>query len=98
MDIKDFKGTKGNWITSKVHNFSDTLICYIEPEDGGSIAQTRGQTTGAEAECYANARLMAAAPEMLKILIYLDNRGGLGFDTHELLCNVINKVMVDSEQ
>ena len=66
------RGNRSNsktWINSPVMNFSDTLISYIETSDGKSVAQTRGQETGEENECLANAKLMSAAPEMLDALI-----------------------------
>ena len=67
------KHTKGEWKTSECFNFSGTLVCYIESE-GESIAQTRGQTTGQEQECEANAQLMATSPKLLKNLIRLIDR------------------------
>ena len=71
------KHTKGPWKCSPVLNMTDTLIIFISTDNGdteGSIAQTRGQTTGQEEECMANAKLMVASPDMLEALkacIYL---------------------------
>jgi hypothetical protein len=39
----------------------------------------------------ADARLIAAAPDMLAMLEYLDRKGGLGMDIHESLRVIINK-------
>lgn len=39
----------------------------------------------------ANARLIAAAPEMLTILQWLNTKGGLGYDVHDRLHAIIAK-------
>jgi hypothetical protein len=39
----------------------------------------------------ANARLIAAAPDMLDLLKWLDRKGGLGLDVHERIISVIAK-------
>jgi hypothetical protein len=47
---------------------------------------------GDNAEIYkANARLIAAAPEMLETLKTLDRLGGLGLDKHAWIREVIDK-------
>ena len=63
-----FKGTQGKWKCSEVMNFSDTLVSYIN-SDKKSIAQLRGCKTGEEKEAYANARLIASAPELYEIVL-----------------------------
>ena len=56
----NFKGTSGEVKKSKVMNFSDTLVVYIESEVK-EIAQLRGCTTGEEIEAEANAQLITDA-------------------------------------
>jgi hypothetical protein len=45
-------------------------------------------------EAWANARLIAAAPDMLGALQMLDIRGGLGLQTHEYIRSIINKATI----
>ena len=70
------KHTPGPWVASPVYNFSDSLVGYIrtQKEGGGElIAQTRGWVKNStHDEVTANARLIAAAPKMLKALKSLD--------------------------
>ncbi len=61
------KHTPGPWICSPVANFSDTLISFIQSGET-PVAQLRGLTTGQEEEAKANAKLIAAAPELLEAL------------------------------
>jgi hypothetical protein len=42
-------------------------------------------------ELEANARLIAAAPEMFELLNWLNSRGGLGLDVHGYIDKVIRK-------
>ena len=42
-------------------------------------------------ESTANANLIAAAPEMLALLLWLDRKGGLGLDVHDKITAVISK-------
>jgi hypothetical protein len=65
--MKKFKGTQGEWGCSEIMNFSGTLVSYINTNKK-EIAQLRGCETGQEDEAMANAKLIAAAPELLKAL------------------------------
>ena len=64
------KHTKGKWECSEVMNFSDELVSFIKSGEL-PIAQTRGATTDGRTveEVTANAKLIAAAPELLEELI-----------------------------
>ena len=66
------KHTKGKWECSEVGNFSDTLVSFINSGEL-PIAQTRGATTDGRTveEITANAKLIAAAPELLECLDYV---------------------------
>lgn len=46
----------------------------------------------------ANATLIAAAPDMLSLLRWLDRKGGLGHDVHDQIEKVIAKATVTSAQ
>ena len=60
------KHTKGKWEYSKVANFSDTLVSFINCGEV-AIAQTRTNTyNSTKEETEANARLIASAPDLLK--------------------------------
>ena len=98
--MKEFKGTKGEWKYSEIMNFSDTLVSYIET-DKKPISQLRGCLTGEEAEALANAKLIAAAPELLEALqelIYFNERTftGMGQDYTKMISKseqAINKAL-----
>ena len=67
------KHTKGEWKFIKGGNFSGTYVNYIDCS-GICIAQTRGDTNDiSEKENIANAKLIAAAPELLAMLIKIGN-------------------------
>ena len=68
------KHTKGKWECSEVMNFSDELVSYITSGEL-SIAQTRGSTPQGRTveEITANAKLIAATPELLEMLIKISN-------------------------
>ena len=61
------KHTKGKWECSEVMNFSDELVAFINSGEL-PIAQTRGSTPDGRTveEITANAKLIAAAPELLR--------------------------------
>jgi len=63
------KHTKGEWEFKKGGNFSGTFVNFICTGDI-HIAQTRGSTSEMTAEeNEANAKLIAAAPDMLEALL-----------------------------
>jgi hypothetical protein len=67
MEHLEFKGTQGEWGCSEIMNFSGTLVSYINTSVK-EIAQLRGCVSGEEEEALANAKLIAAAPDLLKAL------------------------------
>jgi hypothetical protein len=68
MIEEKMKHTKGEWTHTNVGNFSGTLVSYIGSSDK-AVAQLRGCKTGEEQEADANAKLISAAPDLLKALI-----------------------------
>ena len=57
--------TPGPWTTDgKARNVSDTLFAWVKMGDVGNI-HVRGETVE---QCEANARLIAAAPDLLEAL------------------------------
>lgn len=88
----EFKGTQGPWTFDetdfKVKGTGDvegkTVIANLSPR----MDYSRGKTTQ-----YANGKLISAAPDMLKLLQYLDRKGGLGLDTHKMIEETISKAI-----
>ena len=63
--------TKGEWIATKTHNFTGTLVSYIYCGQK-NIAQTRlSDNEATPEENQANAHLIAAAPDMYEALLGL---------------------------
>lgn len=71
------KHTRGPWHTNKP--IESNGYVWVDPIDGvcGEIATAWPTTTDGEAE--ANARLIAAAPELLEALIELNSVSARGF-------------------
>ncbi|MEM7485826.1 MAG: hypothetical protein AAF348_11520 [Bacteroidota bacterium] len=72
-DKKEFKGTKGEWISdfTLFENLPDSIAdwIYIKEGDGKTIAEVKGFHCGiSNQECKANAQLILAAPELLEAL------------------------------
>jgi len=63
--MKDLKITKGEWTYSKYEPYDYGV--YSEEGDGRDIALVRSKKD--EEESVANAKLIAAAPELLKALL-----------------------------
>lgn len=67
--MKEFKGTKGEWKLNRQYSDEHGKILFITivDEDNKIVAEAKGHEV-VNAECMANAQLIAAAPEMLKAL------------------------------
>ena len=87
--------TEGPWF---VHDFTDaspdkwpavTVSC--SHPDSITVAHMGSALTNTHEEAMANARLIAAAPDLLVTLEWLHRKGGLGLDVHERLALVIAK-------
>jgi len=90
--MKDFKGTKGEWYLGQEQNIvCDTIkkryvdeMGYDDSENDGSLAQCwedfHNNKIIPESECKANAKLMAASPDLLQVvqkLIHMSKNGYL---------------------
>ena len=69
--MKEFKGTKGNW-----HTVEDNRVVYVENKDQVLVAEldnhkTLGFNQATPTAVYFNAKLIAAAPDLLNALIKL---------------------------
>ena len=64
--MKEFKGTKGEWSISRDINYNER-IC-IESESNGNFIDCWSLGFSTEDEMRANAKLIAAAPELLNAL------------------------------
>lgn len=80
------KSTPGPWKIGKrlnaVTDEAGTIIANCEFSHS-SKKRLNGKPTGEQS--IANARLIAASPDLLKILKWLDSMGGLGLDKHEVI-------------
>ncbi|MGJ7318797.1 hypothetical protein ABM054_03500 [Morganella morganii] len=68
----EFKGTPGTWTHADNHGFNETAGGAIHG-DGRTLCLILGKGIGKE-KATANAKLMAAAPELLEQLIRLRNK------------------------
>lgn len=94
--------TPGPWIaveTCEGVPLPAGVACSVQTESEpykrtGRICEMNGQGPDGKyssATTQANADLIAAAPEMLELLEWLDHKGGLGLDVHERLKTVVAK-------
>jgi adenine specific DNA methylase Mod len=81
-----FNDNSRHW---KTHPFSVT--CRKTGVSSATIANIPARATISLEEQKANARLIAAAPELLGALMMLDKRGGLGPQTHKYIRSIIAK-------
>lgn len=68
--MSEFKGTKGEWVCEEVFTKNGSYF-KVTVENGESICNI---TTRSQERQLANAKLIAAAPELLKRLITLVER------------------------
>lgn len=97
--MNEFKGTPGPWeikpeevdrpyirirgtVLGGRFKIANVLTPVYEGVDPREAIETR-----------ANARLIAASPEMLDLLMKLDKIGGLGLSTHREIQSVITKAL-----
>jgi len=93
--VKKLKHTPGPWKTWDRRNVDQGVLIT---DQGGSVGVCRviGEsqkppTKNAKAICGANALLIAAAPEMLELLVRFmeyEDRGSLRVDVNRLLCRL----------
>lgn len=86
--MKDFKGTKGEWKlgNSPIYGKNQCLL-----DSNGVLIIAQVADYGQEGK--ANARLIAAAPELLQVLIRLIEDSMLSVVGEELAENAINKAL-----
>ncbi|MDH2365420.1 hypothetical protein [Providencia rettgeri] len=75
----EFKHAPAPWMATKREFFIELY------DDNGSYVGLTNST--------ANAHLIAAAPELLALLMKLDRIGGLGLSTHKEIQSVIAKAL-----
>lgn len=69
--MKDFKGCKGVWVHHKPHGYQHSVGGWIQSEKG-KVCDVTGLDVGRDA-AFANANLIAAAPDLLEALqLFLD--------------------------
>lgn len=64
--MKEFKGCKGEWKHHKPHGYQHSVGGWIQSEKG-KVCDVTGLEVGRET-AFANANLIAAAPELLEAL------------------------------
>jgi hypothetical protein len=104
--MADTKFTPGPWEVSPIdpHLFPSVRLGPDLPySDGSGVGEhyltiNEGQPPQVKhwsnqmETCIANARLIAAAPELYETLAWLHRKGGLGLDVHERIEAVLSKV------
>ena len=83
--------TKGPWRWEDIKQWgkSSTYYCRnLVGPDGSPVLSGEDYSIEMQIE---NARIIAAAPDLLEALKTLDARGGLGLDVHEWIRGLINK-------
>ena len=82
----EFKGTKGEWVLSNEIN-DEERVCVVS-ESNDNFIDVWSLTFSTEGEMRANAKLIAAAPDLLEELVTLlsniDEMGNTGEDMMEL--------------
>jgi len=87
------KHTSGEWNIKLGGNFSGTFVNYVI-SGKINIAQTRGNDNEMTfEENLANAKLIAAAPEMLKTLIEVRKHGLIEKDGYEIIVKEVNQAI-----
>ncbi|WP_407732243.1 hypothetical protein ACJJVG_05790 [Pseudocitrobacter faecalis] len=64
--MKEFKGCKGAWVHHKPHGYQHSVGGWIQSEKG-KVCDVTGLEVGRDA-AFANAKLIAAAPDLLEAL------------------------------
>ncbi|MEQ5740582.1 hypothetical protein [Providencia rettgeri] len=89
--MKRFKGTPAPWVVDEWSmtgiNSESKHVALVNYSHHGLPNDVYGD------EHNANAYLIAAAPELLALLIKLDRIGGLGLSTHKEIQSVIAKAL-----
>ena len=76
------QGWVPTWAYIPVHDARHNLVASLYPDIRHDYSLDKVE---------ANARLIAAAPDMLALLVWLDRKGGLGIDVHERIQATIDK-------
>lgn len=71
--MKEFKGTKGKWNYHVTQNKNDRPYHNIQKGDWGDAIALLYPHHVTEEELEANAKLIAAAPEMLEVILEIYN-------------------------
>ncbi|ATF52910.1 hypothetical protein [Morganella morganii] len=90
----EFKGTPGPWLHADSHGLNETAGGAIHG-DGKTLCLVMGKSIGKE-KATANAKLMAAAPEMIDFLLRINGAYYLS-DKHQSELNSIIKKALGRE-
>ncbi|HCR4037711.1 TPA: hypothetical protein OOF66_004005 [Morganella morganii] len=87
----EFKGTPGPWVHAGGNSLTETIGGAING-DGKTLCLILGKGIGKE-KATANAKLMAAAPEMIDFLLRINGAYYLSDKHQSELKSVINKAL-----
>ena len=89
-----YTNTKGGWKYRKDVSGKSFYIETVDMEHTKTFIGEIGGGLHSPQEIEANAKIVATAPKMVEMLQYLNNRGGLGLDTHKLIRDILNEAGV----
>jgi hypothetical protein len=90
--MSETKFTPGPWFTgidSATGQMSRVRASHKGGRDNVCVAEIPVAKDSAERE--ANAQLISAAPDMYAVLTWLNQQGGLGYESHEAIGSVLRK-------
>lgn len=88
-----FKHTPAPWLTDRNNTHTGQIATVHGCENNSWVEIWSTNWPESESVQEANANLIAAAPELLALLMKLDRIGGLGLSTHKEIQSVIAKAL-----
>jgi hypothetical protein len=84
-----YTNTKGGWKYRKDVSGKAFYIETVDMEHAKTFIGEIGGGLHTPQEIEDNAKLVATAPKMVEVLKYLNNCGGLGFEKHKFIEDVL---------
>lgn len=92
--MEETRHTPGPWSATRKNRIATAngaIVAQVYTTPHKMTQEGKALSTVASA---ANSRVIAAAPDMLGLLLWLDRKGGLGLDVHERITAVIGKAVL----